>query len=582
MPILDYLGRPVNTSVLTEELAEPKLGSMRPVFFESIADSLTPEALGTVLAGVDQNDILSYLTLAEEMEERDLHYRSVISTRKLAVSGLPVRITAATDDAKHVKEAEFLSAMLTTDKISRLMAEQLDALGKGYSVNEIIWDQSGSLWEIAEFKWRDPRHFQFDMETMSEIKLRSEENPADGVELEPYKYVVHEPQLKTGFTIRNGLARLAAVAYMCKSYTIKDWMAFAETFGMPLRVGKYQSSATAAQKSALLQAVTQIGIDAACIIPDSMMIELVERGSGSNSGGEALFEGLANWLDSQVSKGVLGQTMTTDDGSSMSQAQVHQKVREDIKVSDTAQLRATLQRDVIKPVIDLNFGGRLEAEYPRIEIVIEEPEDLESLSRSLPPFIELGLPVETSVILDKFGLDQPEEGAELLAPVSRAGASPLVDSPEPDLNSEVRRRNIKSSMVAELREVLQHKETPSDEAARAHSKLAMKLYAAVRRGDTLTPDQRVFLAATAAATPPGDTADEIDRLAQDHLKGWKKIMDPILQPILSHAKDSDGYEDFLAGLEKVMAEVDSSEARDSIALADFKARGLGDGTDDVD
>ena len=556
MPILDYLGRPVDTSVLTEELAEPKLGSMRPVFFESIADSLTPEALGTVLAGVDQNDILSYLTLAQEMEERDLHYRSVISTRKLAVSGLPVRITAATDDAKHVEESEFLSAMLTTDKIAKLMSEQLDALGKGYSVNEIMWDQSGNLWEIAEFKWRDPRHFQFDRETMSELRLRSEENPADGIELEPYKYVVHEPQLKTGFTIRNGLARLVAVAYMCKGYTMKDWMAFAETFGMPLRMGKYHPSATATQKSALLQAVTQIGIDAACIIPDSMMIELVERGSGSNSGGEALFEGLANWLDSQVSKGVLGQTMTTDDGSSMSQAQVHQQVRDDIKLSDTAQLRATLQRDVIKPVIDLNFGERPEAEYPRVEIVIEEPEDLEALSRSLPEFIDRNLPVEVSVILDKFGLDMPEEGAQLLVPASRAGASPEVEQDD--------------------------QEEPGAEAARAKLKLVMELYAAVRRGDTLTPDQRVFLAATVVATPPGDTADEIDRLAQDHLKGWKKAMDPILQPILAHARGSDGYDEFLAGLEKVMAGVDSSEARESIAIADFQARGLGDGTDEVD
>ena len=60
-----------------------------------------------------------------------------------------------------------------------------------------------------------------------------------GGELEPYKYIIHKPKLKSGLPIRNGLARLAATMYMLKGFTLKDWWAFAEVFGMPIRVGKY-------------------------------------------------------------------------------------------------------------------------------------------------------------------------------------------------------------------------------------------------------------------------------------------------------------------------------------------------------
>ena len=65
---------------------------------------------------------------------------------------------------------------------------------------------------------------------------------------------------------------------------------------------------------------------------------------------------LAEWLDRQTSKAVLGQTMTTDDGSSQAQATVHNEVRHDILKSDARQLANTLNRDLIQPYVDLNFG----------------------------------------------------------------------------------------------------------------------------------------------------------------------------------------------------------------------------------
>ena len=40
-----------------------------------------------------------YLTLAEEMEERDLHYRSVLQTRKLAVAALDIQVERVGENA---------------------------------------------------------------------------------------------------------------------------------------------------------------------------------------------------------------------------------------------------------------------------------------------------------------------------------------------------------------------------------------------------------------------------------------------------------------------------------------------------
>ncbi|MBK9080187.1 MAG: DUF935 family protein [Hyphomicrobium sp.] len=51
-----------------------------------------------------------------------------------------------------------------------------------------------------------------------------------------------------------------------------------------------------------------------------MSIEFAEVKGGNTR--DPVFSGFAQYLDAQVSKLVLGQTMTTDNGSSMAQAKV--------------------------------------------------------------------------------------------------------------------------------------------------------------------------------------------------------------------------------------------------------------------
>ncbi|MUL08264.1 DUF935 family protein, partial [Aliivibrio fischeri] len=76
-----------------------------------------------------------------------------------------------------------------------------------------------------------------------------------GEPLEPYKFMVHTPRSKSGIVWRNGLARLVAVMYMLKSFTVRDWWAFAEVFGIPVRVGKYGPNASTEDISTLVNAI---------------------------------------------------------------------------------------------------------------------------------------------------------------------------------------------------------------------------------------------------------------------------------------------------------------------------------------
>lgn len=518
--IVDAQGRPIHKTELLQELVQASTtGVYQAWTAESVSATLDPARLRSILNAAAQGDHYSYLTLAEEMEEKDPHYAAVLGTRKRAVSGLPAVVEAASEDERDEQLAEAVRELVEAPEFSDMLDDLLDAIGKGFSVAEPIWQLiGGQLWPVR-YEHRDPRWFQFDKVTGQRLQLRSE--GGDGLEIPAGKLIIHKPRLKSGLPIRGGVARLVAVSFMCKAFGLKDWMRFAELYGMPLRIGRYGPGAKSDDIAVLRRAVAQLAADAAAVMPEGMKIEFQEIANAA--GGAELFERMAEWLDKQISKGVLGQTMTTDDGSSQSQANVHNEVRMDILRADAKQLAATLNRDLVRTFIDLNFGPQ--ERYPRIVLQVTEAEDLKALADALGPFIDRGLPVEASAILDKFGLAAPEAGAAILRPQN--SMQPLA---------------------------LNHEHKPCGCPACGERK-------------ALNAEQQVH--------------DELDELVADELGDWVPVMKPVLDPVQQLAQQVETFDEFRAGLADLLDQMDDSTLIERLALAAFKARAKGDVSDQL-
>lgn len=425
MALVDQYGRPLKTADLTRELAAPTLAGIRTIWDRSVASGLTPVRLANLLRNAATGDHDDFLTLAEEIEERDLHYASELSKRKLAVSRLPITVESAGDDDKDKKLADEVRSLVRKAGFRLLLKDLLDGLGKGFSVVEIMWDR-GTRWQPQEYRWRDPHFFQFDQVTRSEIRLRDEADSFNGLPLAPYKFIRHVPKIKSGIPIRGGIARLGAWAYMCKGYTIKDWLSFAEVFGMPLRLGKYGPGASDDDIAILKRAVANLGSDAAAVFPESMLIELVE--AGGKAGSAEFFKMLAQYLDDQVSKAILGQTASSSGTpGKLGNEELQAEVRDDIRDDDAEQLAETINRDLVKPFIDLNFGTP--DNYPRLVIVQPDNEDVKALVDALDKLVPLGLKVEQSVVRDKLGLPDPDPKADPKDLLSPPASMPAAENP---------------------------------------------------------------------------------------------------------------------------------------------------------
>ncbi len=414
--LLDQFGNPIRKQQLTKLQAEPGITGVRNAFAHSVASGLTPVRLAQILLAANDGDLDAYLVLAEEMEERDPHYSSVLGVRKRAVSGITPIVKPASEDKKDVDIAKAVEQHIAEHSgFSDLVEDMLDALGKGFSAIEIDWKKTAQEWTPQEFIYRDPRFFKFDRDTGRELRLIDEADMVDGIALEPFKFISHRAKIKSGLAARGGLARLAAFTWMCKSYAMKDWVAFVETYGLPLRLGRYGPEATGDDVEKLFMAVANIGTDAAAVLPKGMDIDFEETNAGT---GNDIFEKLARWGDEQISKGVLGQTMTSDNGSSQAQANVHNDVRHDIAVSDAKSISGTLNRDLVKPYVDLNYG--IQDRYPIIQIIAEEPEDLDMIMQNVDRMAGRGVKFKQSEVRQRLGFSEPDKDDEIFGEVASA------------------------------------------------------------------------------------------------------------------------------------------------------------------
>lgn len=431
--LLDQFGRAlqrVSDPELLERQAVASLGSVRQIQTGHPADGLTPVRLAAILREAETGDATAYLEMAEQMEEKDLHYAAVLGVRKRAIRALELHVEPGDDSAAAGELAEMTRDVLGSTAIRTSLIDMMDAIGKGFSVCEILWQREGRDLVIADLDWVDPRWFEFDRENGRHLFLRDNAGPQ---QLRPDSFVIHMAKAKSGLPIRGGLARLGAWAYMFKNFTVKDWAIFCEAYGHPLRLGKYDTAATPEDRQTLLRAVRQIGVDMAAIIPKTMEVEIV---GATATGAEKLYEGKSRWWDEQISKGVLGQVATTDAiAGGHAVGKIHENVRDDIRDADAEQLAATLQRDVAGALRRVRFPDNIHVPLPHVRF--EPPEVLDpKLLLQLLKDRPRGLRIATADVYRAFNLRKPEDGEEVLdnpePPAAPPAPQPPVDTPDAD------------------------------------------------------------------------------------------------------------------------------------------------------
>ena len=408
--ILDQFGRPV-AALKKPELRELAAVSLRDRWSSYPSRGLTPGRLSAILEAADAGTLREQAELFEEMEEKDAHLAAVLQSRRLAVVGLPWQVTPAAGEKPEQAAAELCREVLESLNIRELCLHLLDAVGKGVAAVELVWQVDGGRAVVSRAR---PIHAKNITWLDSDTPRLVTEANWQGEEVPPWKWIVHVHRTRSGHDTRNGVLRVCAYMYLFKNYALKDWAVFNEIFGMPLRLGKYDPAASPADREALRAAISSLGSDAAGIISKNTEIEFVEA-AGRLSGTYNPYEVLAEFCNREMSKAVLGQTLTTDTTratGTYAVGRVHDEVRRDLLEADAAALAETLRAQLLRPLTGFNFGWEVPA--PRFRFDLAEEVDLKALAETYKILHEMGQPLSVEHVAERFGVPLPEPGAELV------------------------------------------------------------------------------------------------------------------------------------------------------------------------
>lgn len=209
-----------------------------------------------------------------------------------------------------------------------------------------------------------------------------------------------------------GLLHRAAPYVILQRGGLGDWAQMVELFGMPQRVGKYSIYDTEARKQ-LQEAFDSQGAAATLIVPKETDIETTTI---SGSGGGGLYKDFITTLQELMLITILSQTMTTMDGSSMSQSKVHKDVEEELNKADLRFVQRILNKK-FKPILEARG-------YKVKDGAFNFPKALKDLTVdeliSLSDIIE----IPAYYFHDKYGLPQPAAGDIIAKKAQPAPADP--------------------------------------------------------------------------------------------------------------------------------------------------------------
>lgn len=194
-----------------------------------------------------------------------------------------------------------------------------------------------------------------------------------------------------------GLYLKCCPSALSKKNMLAFWDGFGEIFGMPIRIAK-TTSQDEQSRNKIQDMLAKMGAAFYGVFPNDTEIEIKEssRGDAYN-----VYDKRIDRANSELSKGVLNQTMTIDSGSSLSQSQVHLEVFENVINEDQKLVRNVVNNKLIPfmakhgfPVVGYTFEWD--------DTVVYTPEHIREVERML---ITGGYEIDPKYFADKYGIE---------------------------------------------------------------------------------------------------------------------------------------------------------------------------------
>lgn len=338
----------------------------------------------------------------------DSHLFAVLRKQKAAILSTPIQFMR--DGTADDKMQEYIDSPWFNHFIEDLIDDEWE--GVGGSLFQFYLDDKGWIsYELIPRKHVDPIN----------RTILTNQTDLIGVSWEEFSDLLY-----VGSPRQIGNLAVAAFWVILKRNNVADWAELAEIFGRPIREGTYDAWDDKAREK-LIDDIYNMGGAGVIVHPDGTKINLIQPGSVSSSGD--LYEKFSTFCNSEISKAVNGNTLTTEAGDKGTQAlgTVQQEGEVDIAFFIKRRILDILNYEVTDVFASMGIdtaGGKFAFVPPKKK----DPEKQAMIICRLKN--EAGLPIGDDYIYEEFGIPKPDNYEELKA--AKQAAAPVVENPEED------------------------------------------------------------------------------------------------------------------------------------------------------
>lgn len=407
-----------------------------------VGSALTPQVVTSAFAQADQGQTWALADLLDEARETDAHLHAVLHKREWQVAGAAWEVRPFDESRPAKRAAAYVEKVLKgLRSFSTAIAHLQSAVYHGRAVAEVIWRREGARLVPVAIEPVHARRVSIAEDwrlcLYDNGELGSPYARWPGVPLASFpegKFLVHTPRVRGVYPTREGLGRPLLFMSMFKRWAIRDALALAEMAGRMARVGKFSTGANGTPRAtdedvaALEDALENWSSGVAFVHPDTTEVAFEKPVSGNT-----IHSPIVEMMNSEMSKAVLGGTLTTDAGTrgARSLGETQQDDQLMIARGDAQGIEETVRYGLLAPIVREKYGESYPPPY--LALQVEPKQDATAVMDRLEKFVRVGGKISQEDARNLLGLPDPAPDAELLVPTvgTQGGAKPGAEGKPP-------------------------------------------------------------------------------------------------------------------------------------------------------
>lgn len=374
---------------------------------QDLGDQLDPELAAYYLQMASNGNTSGQSKLCDEMVLRDADIASVWGIRNSAISSLEWTITGDDETLNNTIKEKLANISGNWDANYSDMAQLISYLNlavlHGFSTTQIVWDDSGT--GIEGFNLIPHSHFNVDLtKNLPYLTIEKKDGKPKTVFPEKGDWVLHRYNTRTNNICRSGLVRPLIYIQSYKKLVQGDYLRYLEKFGMPLVKATVEADFAeidSLKRAKLVQFLENWSSDGYLVDTKDLTLDMIQPSQQSGN----QFQDCLKHFQSQVARLLIGQESSMfADAANKSSAQVMDAIRKGLMDSDIKAIEQTINRDIIKPLVDRNVSGV--KNYPKFSFDLSNATDIRDVATSLQMIAQSGVQLKPEIIAKLMRIDK--------------------------------------------------------------------------------------------------------------------------------------------------------------------------------